>query len=293
MKVSDRGLAFIAAHEGFVGRGYLDPVGIVTIGYGFTMRSRVFSDWWRTRNARGLRVGDPLSREDANRLLLKLLDEEYAPPVRKTLPGLPQNQFDACVSVVYNLGPRALTWRWAQALKNRQTARAAALLRKTGTTASGRWLPGLARRRKEEARLLETGDYSLAKAPARSADPDVRTVQDMLRRLGHDPGPVDGLLGPRTRAAVRDFQRAHPPLKVDGVPGRATRAVLKRQIEQRITTRAAIPAGIAAASWGLVVAVPWPVVIVAGLAAVLAILIAGVFWRYRGRFRSVFSVSNA
>jgi len=42
MKVSDRGVAFIAAHEGFVGRAYRCPAGIPTIGYGFTMQSRIF-----------------------------------------------------------------------------------------------------------------------------------------------------------------------------------------------------------------------------------------------------------
>jgi peptidoglycan hydrolase-like protein with peptidoglycan-binding domain/DNA invertase Pin-like site-specific DNA recombinase len=35
----------------------------------------------------------------------------------------------------------------------------------------------------------------------------VRVVQRQLRSLGHRPGPVDGLYGPRTRAAVERFQR--------------------------------------------------------------------------------------
>lgn len=36
----------------------------------------------------------------------------------------------------------------------------------------------------------------------------VLAVQQGLAARGHDPGPRDGLIGPRTRAAVRDFQRA-------------------------------------------------------------------------------------
>jgi peptidoglycan hydrolase-like protein with peptidoglycan-binding domain len=36
---------------------------------------------------------------------------------------------------------------------------------------------------------------------------EVRAVQRRLRALGHRPGPVDGLYGPRTRAAVERFQR--------------------------------------------------------------------------------------
>ncbi|GGB51073.1 hypothetical protein GCM10011316_23930 [Roseibium aquae] len=47
MKTSDQGVAFIAAHEGFVSRAYRDPAGVITIGYGFTMGSRIFSEWWR------------------------------------------------------------------------------------------------------------------------------------------------------------------------------------------------------------------------------------------------------
>jgi hypothetical protein len=57
-------------------------------------------------------------------------------------------------------------------------------------------------------------------------DEGVSGIQARLRNLGHDPGPIDGKLGPRTRAAIRAFQRRHPPLKVDGVSGPKTRAKL-------------------------------------------------------------------
>jgi hypothetical protein len=35
---------------------------------------------------------------------------------------------------------------------------------------------------------------------------DVRGAQEALREKGFDPGPVDGRMGPRTAAAVREFQ---------------------------------------------------------------------------------------
>ena len=35
---------------------------------------------------------------------------------------------------------------------------------------------------------------------------DVRVVQRGLRDKGMDPGPIDGVVGPRTREAVRAFQ---------------------------------------------------------------------------------------
>jgi peptidoglycan hydrolase-like protein with peptidoglycan-binding domain len=37
---------------------------------------------------------------------------------------------------------------------------------------------------------------------------DVRQAQSSLKAKGFDPGPIDGVFGPRTRAAVEDFQRS-------------------------------------------------------------------------------------
>ena len=45
-------------------------------------------------------------------------------------------------------------------------------------------------------------------APVRQSAGRVRAVQRALARLGYDPGPVDGAIGPRTRAALRAYQDA-------------------------------------------------------------------------------------
>jgi lipid-binding SYLF domain-containing protein/osmotically-inducible protein OsmY len=37
---------------------------------------------------------------------------------------------------------------------------------------------------------------------------DVKKAQEALREKGYDPGPIDGVLGPRTRAALRSYQQA-------------------------------------------------------------------------------------
>ena len=37
---------------------------------------------------------------------------------------------------------------------------------------------------------------------------DVRSVQEALKGKGHDPGPIDGVMGARTQQALRAFQRA-------------------------------------------------------------------------------------
>jgi peptidoglycan hydrolase-like protein with peptidoglycan-binding domain/DNA invertase Pin-like site-specific DNA recombinase len=55
----------------------------------------------------------------------------------------------------------------------------------------------------------------------------VRVVQRTLRRLGWQPGPVDGLYGPRTEAAVTRFQSA-ARVAADGIVGPDTRRALTR-----------------------------------------------------------------
>jgi peptidoglycan hydrolase-like protein with peptidoglycan-binding domain len=47
----------------------------------------------------------------------------------------------------------------------------------------------------------------------------VRAIQSGLNRHGFDAGRVDGVVGPRTRQAIRDYQAAYG-LLVDGQPSR-------------------------------------------------------------------------
>jgi DNA invertase Pin-like site-specific DNA recombinase len=74
----------------------------------------------------------------------------------------------------------------------------------------------------------------------------VRALQRRLRRAGERPGPLDGLFGPLTEAAVRRFQRGQG-LAVDGIVGRATRGALARRLAastpKRRRTAAPRPAG--------------------------------------------------
>src|SRR5690554_4137469 len=51
-----------------------------------------------------------------------------------------------------------------------------------------------------------------------SSGPAVRDLQTRLRNFGFDPGPIDGIFGSRTRAAVVDFQRSRG-LVPDGLVG--------------------------------------------------------------------------
>ncbi len=55
--------------------------------------------------------------------------------------------------------------------------------------------------------------------------PEVRDVQRLLKRKGFDPGPVDGLFGPRTLQAVLALQKARG-LTTDGIVGPRTKKAL-------------------------------------------------------------------
>ncbi|HEX9647678.1 MAG TPA: peptidoglycan-binding domain-containing protein [Alphaproteobacteria bacterium] len=60
-----------------------------------------------------------------------------------------------------------------------------------------------------------------ALAPAAVSGPQlVRDIQSGLARMGYDPGPIDGVMGPRTRDAIRQYQGQHG-LLVDGQASQA------------------------------------------------------------------------
>ena len=56
----------------------------------------------------------------------------------------------------------------------------------------------------------------------------VRSVQEMLKREGLAVGPIDGILGPRTAAALREFQQQHG-LARSGKPDEATLKELNKR----------------------------------------------------------------
>ena len=54
----------------------------------------------------------------------------------------------------------------------------------------------------------------------------IKEAQEQLKAAGFNPGPVDGHMGPETRAALRDYQAAHK-LPQTGKLDRATQKSLK------------------------------------------------------------------
>ncbi|EEK6741156.1 lysozyme [Salmonella enterica] len=94
MKTSDNGRAFIRAREGVKLAAYQDGGGVWTIGYGHT---------------RGVKQGQVINHEQADEFLdSDLRQVESCISERVTVP-LNQNQFDALVSFVFNVGRQAFS----------------------------------------------------------------------------------------------------------------------------------------------------------------------------------------
>lgn len=138
---SSNGINLITSFEGFVGHPYRDAVGVWTIGYGHT---------------EGVGPGSKsISQAEAYALLRRDLANKYEPYVNALKLPLNQNQYDALVSFVYNLGPGYFGpgHTIGDALRRRNwnaAANAILLYDKAG----GRALPGLTRRRRTERALF-------------------------------------------------------------------------------------------------------------------------------------------
>jgi peptidoglycan hydrolase-like protein with peptidoglycan-binding domain len=78
------------------------------------------------------------------------------------------------------------------------------------------------------------------RADDRMAMTDTRAAQEALKTQGHDPGPVDGRMGPRTRAAITDYQKKND-LPVTGSLDDATMAKLNVRSSRTSDVPAASP----------------------------------------------------
>lgn len=245
MRLSAQGAADIRLHEGFVDHFYRDAVGVGTIGVGFTWASSAFKDWWgKHRPGQSFGPGATMTRAEADDVLVYLADAEYDAAVTRFLGRpVPQNVFDAMVSVAFNCGAGALGWDWAKLAKAGDYQAAAEKLRTTAVTAKGVRLAGLVTRRADEARLLSMGIYASGgrvSMPADDALSDgilrrgergeaVANLQLDLIRFGFQPGKPDGVFGYGTEAAVIAFQKSHG-LTPDGIAGPKTLAKLSAAV---------------------------------------------------------------
>lgn len=309
MKYDRRLPVWTGGNEGFVGRWYRDPANVPTIGFGFTWGSKVFREWWLAKHGRPMQPGDTISKPDAIFVMGKLIDHEYGPPVAKALgPAAETVSADAAsasIDMFYNAGIGSGKWKWFAALKRGDIKASAALFRKTATTAGGRQLPGLVRRRAEGADIMEHGRWPLwviapisqhsievGKAlPDWQIDPaDFQQALAWLKELGFYKGPIPATRGHRdVKAAVLAFQTQHPQLDNDAVLGRATFAQLQRVIDLRAkATKGAVTTGTGGAAGAGDVAVngsgygDW---IMWGALGAALIVAAWLAWTYRDELK--------
>lgn len=95
MTVSERGLKLIESFEGLRLKAYKDIAGVWTIGYGST----------RYENGKSILPGDKLSDVNKAELLLLNTLKTYVDAVNKSVKVILNiNQFDALVSLTYNVG---------------------------------------------------------------------------------------------------------------------------------------------------------------------------------------------
>ncbi|MDW9540270.1 glycoside hydrolase family protein [Sinorhizobium meliloti] len=284
---SERGRAFMRGHEGNPLTCYLDPVGIPTIGTGFTMRSASVRKALAALGIKKLVPGKTkVTAAQSDAIFAAVLAEEFEPAVVASSPAnRKQHQMDAAVSAIYNLGTGAMQWTWADLWRAGKVKEAAAYLGSHYNTAGGKRLPGLVRRRRKEADLFLSGRYATGGAvkestakPPRKPDAVVREAQEILTSKGFNPGAIDGWMGEKTREAIIAYQKAHPHLEADGILGPATLSQLRRDAKA-LKEAATKGAGSAVGSGALAFAagLPWGWIAFGG--AVLAL--AYVACRYR------------
>ena len=74
--------------------------------------------------------------------------------------------------------------------------------------------------------MLATAAILALSLTVSQASQDVESVQRALAEAGHDPGAIDGVMGPRTTAALKAYQQHHG-LEATGQLDEATRAKLQ------------------------------------------------------------------
>ncbi len=148
MPINQRGIDLIKHFEGKMLTGYIDPVGIPTIGYGHT--------------GDDVKVGKTITEEEAEALLRGDL-QKFADGVRNRLSvKVTNNAFAALVSFSFNVGLGAFGNSTLRRKLNEGDTSGAAreFPRWVKGTINGRkvTLPGLVRRREAERKLFQTSD---------------------------------------------------------------------------------------------------------------------------------------
>ena len=139
MNISNTGIDLIKHFEGCETEAYLCPAGVPTIGYG---------------HIKGVQMGDVITETQAHEMLVEELDEYESYINDLVTVSLNQNQFDAMVSWVYNLGGGNLRASTLLKVLNSGDYAGVPAQMMRWNKAGGKVLEGLTRRRQAEADLF-------------------------------------------------------------------------------------------------------------------------------------------
>jgi lysozyme len=146
MKISENGLNLIKKFEGLSLKPYLCSAGIPTIGYGNTFY----------KNMTKVTMKDnPITEDEADSLFNFLVTTNFVNVVnRLVIVDINQNQFDALVSFVYNLGSGNFEKSTLLKKVNQEDFIGASLEFEKWNRAGGKVLNGLTKRRLAEKELF-------------------------------------------------------------------------------------------------------------------------------------------
>ena len=146
MKISNKGLELIKEFEGFSSTAYLCSAKKATIGYGNT--------FWE--DGTPVKIGDQISKERAETLLKHVVDNFSVAVEVDIKIEVSQNQFDAMVSLAYNIGLGAFKNSTLLRQLNRGNFVGASQEFLRWDKSNGKPLLGLTRRREKEKLLFES-----------------------------------------------------------------------------------------------------------------------------------------
>ena len=146
MKVSSKGLELIKEFEGFSNVAYLCSAKKATIGYGNT--------FWE--DGTPVKIGDQISKERAETLLKHVVDNFSVAVEVDIKIEVSQNQFDALVSLAYNIGLGAFKNSTLLRQLNRGNFVGASQEFLRWDKSNGKPLLGLTRRREREKLLFDS-----------------------------------------------------------------------------------------------------------------------------------------
>ena len=191
--ISKNCVNFIKSFEGFSSTAYRDIVGVKTLGYGMT-----------GKEISGLTY---VTEVQASNILETLLNYKYANTIKNNLDSkgvkLNQNEFDAIVSMAYNIGVGGLLgstlyMNICKGIRDKATIIANF---QSWSQAGGKRVDGLYRRRTEEAAMFlkeSMANESYCKKFQRFYNEATQTGA---------PIAVDGVYGPGTQRALDTIQK--------------------------------------------------------------------------------------